>query len=63
MNGAENAAKGLVFVSYCHDDREWLRRFRVMLAPVARNGQLEVWADDQILAGDRWRPELEDAIR
>jgi hypothetical protein len=44
----------LVFVSYSHDDREWLRRLLVLLKPVVRNRRFEVWADEYIPVGDDW---------
>jgi WD40 repeat protein len=53
----------LVFVSYSREDAEWRRRFEVMLAPVVRERQLEVWSDERALVGEEWRPQLADAIR
>jgi WD40 repeat protein len=56
------AAGDLVFLSYSHEDRDWQRRLTVMLAPVVREGLLEVWADDHIRVGDEWRRSIDDAV-
>ena len=34
-----------MFVSYCRQDAEWLRRFEVMLKPEVRERGIEVWSD------------------
>ena len=54
--------RGLVFVSYSRRDGEWRRKFVEMLRPVARERGLEVWSDDWLRPGDRWHPELRQAI-
>jgi hypothetical protein len=51
-----------VFVSYSHDDREWLRRLLVLLKPVVRNRRFDVWADEYIPVGDDWFRNIADAI-
>ena len=48
----------LVFVSYCREDAEWLRRFAVMLKPEVRERGVEVWTDTQIGPSREWRPRL-----
>jgi hypothetical protein len=61
-DGAPSASP-VVFVSYCREDAEWLRRFAVMLKPEVRNRPpVLLWHDTLIGAGQVWRPELEDAI-
>ena len=52
----------VVFVSYCREDAEWLRRFAVMLKPEVRGRGMRVWSDTSIGASRAWRPEIEDAI-
>ncbi|MGH2941653.1 MAG: NB-ARC domain-containing protein [Solirubrobacteraceae bacterium] len=52
----------LVFVSYCREDAEWLRRFAVMLKPEVRGRGMQVWSDALIGTGRAWRPEIDDAI-
>ena len=34
-----------IFVSYSHQDSEWLKRLRVHLAPLEREHGLEIWDD------------------
>jgi len=52
----------LVFVSYSHGDREWLRRLLVLLRPVVRNRRFEVWADEYIPVGDDWYRNIADVV-
>src|SRR6478752_4375200 len=59
VNGARSTN---VFVSYSREDADWVRRFEVMLQPLVNGQGLDLWWDDRIAAGDRWRPELETAI-
>jgi hypothetical protein len=51
-----------VFVSYAHEDKEWLRRLLQMLRPLERQGLVAVWSDEEIRAGDTWRPSIERAL-
>ena len=51
-----------VFISYSHMDSEWLQRLQTMLAPLQRQGTLDVWADTRIQAGQLWKEEIEKAL-
>jgi WD40 repeat protein len=51
-----------VFVSYCREDAEWLRRFAVMLKPEVRERGVEVWSDTLIGPSREWRAEIDEAI-
>jgi internalin A len=51
-----------VFVSYSHEDTEWLQDLLTMLAPVVRSGAVRVWSDGEIAPSDPWRAEIEAAM-
>lgn len=43
-----------VFISYSHDDRSWLDRLKLALAPFEDIDEIAVLDDTQIAPGDRW---------
>jgi ubiquinone/menaquinone biosynthesis C-methylase UbiE len=51
-----------VFISYSHQDREWLKRLQVFLTPAFRSGRLKLWDDTNLRIGDSWRAEIQAAI-
>ena len=53
--------KDKVFVSYSHKDKNWLGKILEMLAPYLDNG-LDVWSDERLQAGQKWREEIMDAL-
>ena len=49
-----------VFISYSYsDDREWVRQF----AEALRRQDVDVWFDQDILAGEQWGDALEAGLR
>ena len=46
------------FVSYAHEDLEYLKALRSALAPLIRLQKLELWDDRDINAGDEWEKVL-----
>jgi TIR domain len=55
-------ARTQVFISYSHEDAEWLKRLQIILRPLTRNQNLDVWDDTRIQAGSQWREEIQDAL-
>jgi tetratricopeptide (TPR) repeat protein len=59
------AARGsapTVFISYSHEDHELKDRLLEQLGVLQSQGLLEIWTDDQIRTGDRWRDEISGAM-
>jgi hypothetical protein len=51
-----------VFISYSHEDAEWLTRLPIMLRPLTRNQTIDLWDDTRIQAGSQWREEIRKAL-
>src|SRR5690348_15767980 len=51
-----------VFVSYSHDDRDWLNRLVQHVAVLERRGLIDVWSDGRIAAGADWEAAIEAAL-
>jgi hypothetical protein len=59
----EKSKRQSVFVSYSHNDQEYLDRLLVHLKPLERDGLIDLWADTKLRAGDRWKKEIEKALQ
>jgi len=51
-----------VFISYSHQDEDWLNRLSIHLRPLERDYGIDIWSDRKIGAGLKWREEIEKAI-
>jgi hypothetical protein len=54
--------KRKIFISYSHKDKKFLNELLQHLKPFERNGQLSAWSDSQIKPGDKWYPEISNAL-
>ena len=54
--------KPLVFVSYSHKDRDWQERVQEHLSVLYQNIVVDLWSDNEIGIGERWRNEIKDAL-
>jgi len=52
-----------VFISYSHQDSDWLKRLRIHLKSLEREYDIAVWDDTKISPGLRWNKEIEQAIQ
>lgn len=51
-------ARTSVFISYSHADSQWLRLLNTHLKPLVRDQKLEIWSDQKIRKGERWRDRI-----
>lgn len=52
-----------VFISYSHQDQDWLRRLRTHLVPLEREKKIDIWDDTEIKAGSAWKEEIEQSLK
>lgn len=58
----ERETRQNVFISYSHQDRDYLDRLLVHLKPLEKEGLIDLWVDTRLRAGDRWKKEIEKAL-
>jgi chaperonin GroEL (HSP60 family) len=60
---AGSAERPTVFISYSHQDRQWLARLRVHLKPLERDFAIDIWDDSRIEPGTNWKNEIALALQ
>jgi hypothetical protein len=51
-----------VFISYNHKDVQFLDRLLVHLKPLEKQRLINSWSDQKILAGEKWKLQIQDAL-
>ena len=49
-----------VYISYSHQDQEWLAKIVSLLAPLGKN--IHLWSDTEIMPGADWKREIDNAL-
>jgi TIR domain len=57
-----NADRNQVFISYSHQDKEWLERLLTSIDPLVRNQTIDIVWDGQITPGQEWLTQIETAL-
>lgn len=52
-----------VFISYSHNDEDWLKEVLLHLKHLERKGIVDLWVDKRIKAGQNWRREIDAALK
>ena len=46
------------FISYSHQDETWLNQLKTHISPLVRKGEISIWSDHEILAGQALNSEI-----
>jgi hypothetical protein len=51
-----------LFISYSHEDEEWLVKLKKWLKPLEKQDLIRIWDDKELKAGDDWRDKIEKEL-
>src|ERR1044071_5789060 len=55
-------AREKLFVSYSHQDADWLELFKLHLAILERRNIVHIWSDTRIQVGANWEHEIKNSL-
>lgn len=53
----------LVFIIYAREDERFRAELKKQLLPMERSGQLRVWTDRELIAGEHWEPAIKKQLQ
>jgi hypothetical protein len=56
------SVKKSLFISYSHQDGDWLKQLRPLLSGLEQEGIIEFWDDGKLAKGEQWRPQIEKVL-
>ena len=51
-----------LFLSYAHEDKQWLEELRKWLKPLEKKDLIKIWDDRDIKSGDKWQGSIESSL-
>lgn len=51
-----------LFISYSHQDKEWLAKLKLFLSVLEQQGMIRLWDDEQLEAGKPWEDQIGQAL-
>ena len=54
--------KKTLFISYSHEDTDWLKQFKACLSTLEQQGVVEFWDDGMLIKGEKWRQQIMKAL-
>ena len=62
-NNTDIDTSNSIFISYSHKDKKYLERLMVHLRPLQKKGIIDIWVDTKLKPGDKWKIEIENALK